>query len=150
MVRYTTGNILDAEAEAVVNTVNTVGVMGKGIALMFKQAYPENFRQYSDAVKRSEIEVGHVFPVKSENLMGPKWILNFPTKKHWRHPSKLAWIEAGLHDLTKTIADLGIRTIAVPPLGCGAGGLQWDTVRPMIEQILGEIPDLDVLVYQPI
>ena len=123
MVRYTTGNILDAETEAVVNTVNTVGVMGKGIALMFKQAYPENFRQYSDAVKRNEIEVGHVFPVKSENLLGPKWILNFPTKRHWRHPSKLAWIEAGL---------------------------QWDTVRPMIERILGAIPDLDVLVYQPI
>jgi O-acetyl-ADP-ribose deacetylase (regulator of RNase III) len=149
MVRFTKGNILDAETEAIVNTVNTVGVMGKGIALMFKQAYPDNFQQYSNAVKRNEIGIGRVLPVETGNLMGPKWILNFPTKKHWRQPSQLEWIESGLHDLTRTIERLGIRSVAVPPLGCGAGGLEWDSVRPMIERILGDAQDLDVIIYEP-
>ena len=149
MVRFTKGNILDAETEAIVNTVNTVGVMGKGIALMFKQAYPDNFQQYSIAVKRNEIGIGRVLPVETGNLMGPKWILNFPTKKHWRQPSQLEWIESGLHDLTRTIERLGIRSVAVPPLGCGAGGLEWDSVRPMIERILGDVQDLDVVIYEP-
>jgi O-acetyl-ADP-ribose deacetylase (regulator of RNase III) len=149
MVRFTKGNILDAETEAIVNTVNTVGVMGKGIALMFKQAYPDNFQQYSNAVKRNEIGIGRVLPVETGNLMGPKWILNFPTKKHWRQPSQLEWIESGLHDLIRTIERLGIRSVAVPPLGCGAGGLEWDSVRPMIERILGDVQDLDVVIYEP-
>ena len=88
--------------------------MGKGIALMFKQAYPDNFQQYSSAVKRNEISIGRVLPVETGNLVGPKWILNFPTKKHWRQPSKLEWIESGLHDLTRTIERLGIKSVAVP------------------------------------
>ena len=149
MIRYTTGNILESQSEAIVNTVNTVGVMGKGIALMFKQAYPNNFQQYVEAVKRNEIKIGRVFPVETENLVGPKWILNFPTKQHWRRPSRLEWIEAGLRNLSETIKRLGIQSVSVPPLGCGAGGLQWDTVQPLIEEILGAVPHLDILIYQP-
>src|SRR5882762_9383371 len=100
MITFTEGNLLRAETEALVNTVNTVGVMGKGIALMFKEAFPENFRAYSVACKKQEIEVGHIFATERKDLVGgPKWIINFPTKKHWRNPSKIDWIKDGLQDL---------------------------------------------------
>jgi O-acetyl-ADP-ribose deacetylase (regulator of RNase III) len=123
--------------------------MGKGIALMFKEAFPANFRAYSDAVKRHEVEVGRMFVTETHALDGPKWIVNFPTKKHWRHPSKLEWIQTGLEDLRHVIADKGIQSIALPPLGCGNGGLDWAEVRPIIEDALGRIPDLEVWVFEP-
>src|ERR1017187_1730170 len=134
MVTFNRGNLLDAPVEALVNTVNTVGVMGKGIALMFKEAFPENFRAYEDACNRGEIRIGHMFVTESSKLEGPKWIINFPSKKHWRHPSKLEWIAEGLKDLTRVISEKGIRSIALPPLGCGNGGLDWSDVRPEIER----------------
>ncbi len=149
MIRYTQGNLLDAEVDAVVNTVNTVGIMGKGIALMFKERYPDNFKAYETASKRGEIKVGHMFVVPTSELSGPQWIINFPTKKHWLHPSKLEWIAEGLKDLRKVMEERDIRSIAIPPLGSGNGGLDWSDVRPLIEAEFIELTDVDIIVYEP-
>jgi O-acetyl-ADP-ribose deacetylase (regulator of RNase III) len=150
MITFMEGNLLKAETEALVNTVNTVGVMGKGIALMFKEAFPENFRAYSVACKKQEIEVGHIFATERKDLVGgPKWIINFPTKKHWRNPSKMDWIKDGLQDLVRFIREHKIKSIALPPLGSGNGGLDWKEVRPIIEATLGSLQDVDVLVFEP-
>jgi O-acetyl-ADP-ribose deacetylase (regulator of RNase III) len=149
MIRFTQGNLLDADVEAVVNTVNTVGVMGKGIALMFKDKFPDNYKAYAAACKLGEVKVGHMFVTASPELSGPRWIINFPTKKHWRHPSKLEWIAEGLKDLRSVILEKRIRSIAIPPLGSGNGGLEWSEVRPQIEETLGDLPDVEVLVYEP-
>ncbi|MFZ5482987.1 MAG: type II toxin-antitoxin system antitoxin DNA ADP-ribosyl glycohydrolase DarG [Pseudomonadota bacterium] len=149
MIRYTQGNLLDADVEAVVNTVNTVGVMGKGIALMFKEAFPDNFKRYEAACKAEEITVGKVFVTERHELMGPKWIVNFPTKQHWRHPTKLGWVVDGLKDLHSFILDNGIQSIALPPLGCGNGGLDWNVVRPEIEAALSDLADVQIVVFEP-
>ena len=149
MIHFQKGNLLEAPADALVNTVNTVGVMGKGIALMFKEAFPENFRAYEEAWKRGELHVGQMFVTESSRLEGPKWIINFPTKKHWRQPAKLEWITEGLADLRRVIAEKRIRSIALPPLGCGNGGLDWADVRPVIERELSPLRDVDVLVFEP-
>src|SRR6202171_1440754 len=150
MITFTEGNLLDAKAEALVNTVNTVGVMGKGIALMFKEAFPENLRAYVDACKKKEIEVGRVFVTERHNWVGgPKWIVNFPTKQHWRNPSKIEWIKEGLQELTRFIKENKVQSIALPPLGSGNGGLNWKDVRPLIEAALGNLENVDVAVYEP-
>jgi O-acetyl-ADP-ribose deacetylase (regulator of RNase III) len=149
MLRFTQGNLLDADVDAVMNTVNTVGVMGKGIALMFKERFPENFTAYNAASKRREVQVGRMFVTASTDLAGPRWIINFPTKQHWRSPSRLEWIASGLQDLKSVIAERNIRSIAIPPLGSGNGGLDWATVRPMIEAALGGLDGVDVVVYEP-
>ena len=149
MIRYTTGNLLEADVEALVNTVNTVGVMGKGIALMIKEAFPANFKAYAAASKVGEVEVGRMFITERGELIGPKWIINFPTKKHWRHPSKIEWIEEGLEDLKRLVGELNIRSLALPPLGAGNGGLDWPLVRASIERKLGELADVDVVVFEP-
>lgn len=149
MMRFTQGNLLDADAQALVNTVNTVGVMGKGIALMFKEAFPDNFKAYAEACKRKEVQVGHMFVTERRDLMGPRWIINFPTKKHWRHPSKLEWIIDGLEDLKRVIAKHNIRSIALPPLGSGNGGLEWGQVREKIREALAPLHDVDVVVFEP-
>jgi O-acetyl-ADP-ribose deacetylase (regulator of RNase III) len=149
MIRFTQGNLFDADVEAIVNTVNTVGVMGKGIALMFKERFPENFSAYEAASKRGDVRVGRMFVTASPELSGPRWIINFPTKKHWRNPSKLEWIADGLKDLRKVIAERGIRSIAIPPLGSGNGGLDWATVRPHIEAALSDMADVNIVVYEP-
>lgn len=149
MISYAKGNLLDADVEAVVNTVNTVGVMGKGIALMFKEAFPANFKEYKAACKRGEIEVGRMFVTKTGKLIGPKWIINFPTKKHWRQRTKIEWITEGLEDLKKVIEENNMRSVAVPPLGCGNGGLDWHDVRPVISESLRSISGVEVIVYEP-
>lgn len=149
MLRFTTGNLLDADVDALVNAVNTVGVMGKGIALMFKVRFPANFKAYEAACKRKAVEVGRMFVTEPAGVGEPRWIVNFPTKQHWRSPSKIEWVEAGLRDLRRVIAENGIRSIAVPALGSGNGGLDWPQVRPMVEAALGDLPDVDVLVYEP-
>ena len=148
-MRFTQGNLLEADVEAIVNTVNTVGVMGKGIALMFKDKFPDNYRAYADACARGEVQVGRMFVTASPELSGPRWIINFPTKKHWRQPSKLEWIDEGLKDLRAMIREKGIRSIAIPPLGSGNGGLEWLDVRPRIEAALGDVADVEVVVYEP-
>ena len=116
MIRFTQGNLLDAPVEALVNTVNEVGVMGKGIALMFREAFPESARVYQQACKRAEVKVGRVLATRDAALFGPRWILHFQTKKHWRDPSRLEWIRDGLEDLARVIHENGIHSIAVPPI----------------------------------
>lgn len=149
-MRFTTGNLLESRADAVVNTVNTVGIMGKGIALMFKEAFPANFREYEAACRRGDVRTGKMFVTERPALMGPpRWIINFPTKQHWRGRTRLEWIEAGLEDLRNVVIEKNIVSIALPPLGCGNGGLEWGVVRPLIERSLADLPDVEVIVYEP-
>ena len=149
MIEEARGNLLEANVEALVNTVNTVGVMGKGIALQFKRAFPENFRAYENACKRNEVELGQMFVYATGAIDNPKYIVNFPTKKHWKSRSKLTDIETGLASLRTTIETYAIRSIAVPPLGCGNGGLDWLDVYPVIRTTLGDLSDIKILVYPP-
>lgn len=149
MIQYVQGNLLRSDAEALVNTVNEVGVMGKGIALMFREAYPESARMYQEAAKAKEVRVGRMQVTRNPELVGPRWIINFPTKKHWRQPSRLEWIRDGLRDLVRVIGELGITSIALPPLGCGNGGLEWSQVRPEIERALGDLPGVSITVFEP-
>ncbi len=149
MIRHTTGNLLSADAEALVNTVNTVGVMGKGIALMFKERFPEAFRVYKDACDRQEVQTGRMFVTPTGELQGPRWVIHFATKRHWRAPSRLKWIDEGLADLRRVLIDRGITSIAIPPLGAGNGRLDWSDVRPLIERHLGDLDGVDVLVFEP-
>jgi O-acetyl-ADP-ribose deacetylase (regulator of RNase III) len=149
MIRYTTGNLLEAKAEALVNTVNTVGIMGKGIALMFREAFDANYRAYAAACKRGEVQVGRMFVTERSAVLGPRWIINFPTKQDWRSKTKLQWVVDGLVDLRRVIVEKSIRSIAVPPLGCGNGGLDWADVQPAIEQALGDLEGVDVQVFEP-
>lgn len=148
MTRFVQGNLLAAETEAVVNTVNTVGVMGKGIALQFKEQFPENFKAYEAACKAGEVRVGSMFVTRTATLANPRWIVNFPTKQHWRHPTKIEWIVEGLQDLRRFVEEEGIGSISIPPLGCGNGGLRWSRVKQEIEVAFGE-SGVDVVVYEP-
>jgi O-acetyl-ADP-ribose deacetylase (regulator of RNase III) len=149
-IRYEHGDFLAAPVEAVVNTVNTRGVMGKGIALQVKQRWPEVDRAYRAASKHGDVTLGCMHVVERGGFgEGPRFVVNFPTKDHWRSRSKLSDIEAGLVDLRATIEKLGIRSIAIPPLGCGNGGLEWADVRPLIETALDDLDEVDVLVYPP-
>ena len=150
MIRYTTGNLLDAPVEALVNTVNTVGVMGKGIALMFKERFPKNMAAYSQACKASQVATGRMFVTETGELMGARWIINFPTKQHWRDKSKIEWIEEGLKDLRKVIINYEIKSIAIPALGAGLGGLDWEEVKSAIEDALIDLEGVNILVYEPL
>jgi len=149
MIRFSSGNILEAEVEALVNTVNCVGIMGRGIALQFKQSFPENFRAYESACQRKAVEPGRMFVFDTGELTLPRYIINFPTKRHWRGKSRMEDIDSGLIALVGEIRTRGIRTIAVPPLGSGLGGLDWSDVRPRIEAALRDLPGVDVFVYEP-
>jgi O-acetyl-ADP-ribose deacetylase (regulator of RNase III) len=149
MLSERSGSLLNAAADALVNTVNTVGVMGKGLALQFKQAYPDNFRAYQAACRNGDVRLGRMFVYETRTSSRPRYVINFPTKGHWRANSKLADIKAGLADLRQVIADRGIQSIAVPPLGCGNGGLDWHDVWPLIVEALGDLPNVDVQVYPP-
>ncbi|OXR39667.1 hypothetical protein B7C42_08263 [Nocardia cerradoensis] len=150
MIREEHGNLLRSDAEALVNTVNTVGVMGKGIALQFKRAYPEMFRAYERATAGGDVRIGEMFVWETGALSGPKFIINFPTKRHWRSPSRIEDIESGLRGLVDVIAQRKILSIAIPPLGCGNGGLAWDEVAPRIWESLTPIADsVDVRIYPP-
>lgn len=149
MISFRQGNLIDTPVDALVNTVNTVGVMGKGIALMFKEAFPSNFRAYEQASERREIKIGQMFVTENVALEGPRWIINFPTKKHWRQPSKLQWIIDGLKDLRRVIEEKNIRSVALPPLGCGNGGLDWSDVRPEIERALVPLESVEIVVFEP-
>ncbi len=149
MIHYTQGNLLEAQVDALVNTVNEVGVMGKGIALMFREAFPESAREYQEAATAGRIRVGQVHVTRNRELVGPRWIIDFPTKKHWRNPSRMEWIRDGLRDLVRVIGEHQITSIALPPLGCGNGGLEWAQVRREIELALGDLPGVSVTVYEP-
>ena len=143
------GNLIESDVEALVNTVNTVGVMGKGVALQFKKAYPENFRKYEQAVKNKEVQIGKVFVTETGKFTNPKYIINFPTKKHWRYPSKIEWVKEGLKDLRDFILQNKIKSIAIPPLGCGNGRLRWNEVKPLIIDSLNDISNLEIFLFEP-
>jgi O-acetyl-ADP-ribose deacetylase (regulator of RNase III) len=149
MITEAHGNLLEADVDALVNTVNTAGIMGKGIALQFRRAYPEMFKTYSRAAKRGEVTLGSMHVWATDLMTGPRFIINFPTKGHWRSSSKIGDIDRGLDDLVRVIQDHGIRSIAIPPLGCGNGGLAWSEVEPLIRRKLEAVPDVDVLLYPP-
>lgn len=149
MIQYTKGNLLEADVEVLVNTVNTVGVMGKGIALQFKQAFPENFKAYQKAHRKEELKPGKILVVPTGRFINPKYIFNFPTKRHWRGKARIEDIETGLEDLIRQVRELNIKSIAIPPLGCGFGGLNWSEVRPKIEDAVKQLPNVDVLIYEP-
>lgn len=149
MIEYKTGSILTEDAEALVNTVNCVGVMGRGIALQFKNAFPANYKAYEAACKRGEVVPGRMYVYETGEMINPRYIINFPTKRHWKGKSRLEDIEAGLNALKQEIRDRGIRSIAIPPLGCGLGGLDWRVIKPRIESALSELLELKAIVYEP-
>jgi O-acetyl-ADP-ribose deacetylase (regulator of RNase III) len=150
MITYKQGNLLEAEAEALVNTVNCVGVMGKGIALQFKQAFPDCFKAYKQACDRAEVQPGRMQVHDRNSYLNPRYIINFPTKRHWKGKSRMEDVESGLAALRDTIVSMGVQSIAVPPLGCGNGGLDWSEVRVRIESVLGDIPGVEVQVFEPV
>ncbi|NGO90305.1 MULTISPECIES: type II toxin-antitoxin system antitoxin DNA ADP-ribosyl glycohydrolase DarG [unclassified Halomonas] len=149
MIETTQGNLLEADAEALVNTVNCVGVMGKGIALQFKQAFPENFSLYARVCKEGGMLPGKMLVFETGDMVNPKYIINFPTKRHWKGKSKMEDIDAGLVDLVAQIKHYRIRSIAIPPLGAGLGGLNWADIKPRIEQAFADLPDVRVLMFEP-
>lgn len=148
MIFHAEGDLLATDADALVNTVNTVGVMGRGIALQFKLAFPENYAAYEAACKREEVQLGKMF-VFHRSANNPRIIINFPTKQHWKGKSKIEDIKSGLKALIEVVKKERIHSIAVPPLGCGNGGLDWDDVRPLIEQAFAELPDVKVQLFHP-
>jgi O-acetyl-ADP-ribose deacetylase (regulator of RNase III) len=149
MIEYKTGDIISENAEALVNTVNCVGIMGRGIALQFKNAFPDNFKAYQAACHHGDLQPGRLFIYRTNRLSNPKYIINFPTKRHWRGKSRLSDIESGLTVLAVQIRALGIRSVAVPPLGSGLGGLNWSDVRPRIEAALRDLTDVHIIIFEP-
>jgi O-acetyl-ADP-ribose deacetylase (regulator of RNase III) len=149
MIELVKGNLLEADAEALVNTVNTVGVMGKGIALQFRQAFPENYRFYRKACEQGEVVPGRMLIFETRKLTNPRFIINFPTKRHWRGKTRIKDIEDGLYDLIAEVSSRQIHSIAMPPLGCGNGGLKWEQVKPLIERAFATLPDVRVMLYAP-
>lgn len=148
MLRYKTGDIFKQDAEALVNTVNCVGFMGRGVALQFKKAFPENFKAYAALCKRGEMRPGHVF-VFATGMLAPKYIINFPTKRHWRGKSRMEDIEAGLVSLVQELRVRGISSVAIPALGSGLGGLPWGEVRTRLEKALMQAGDVKAFVFEP-
>lgn len=149
MIEFTTGDILQADAEALVNTVNCVGVMGRGIALQFKNRFPENFKAYAAACANDAVQPGRMFVYETRNLTNPRFVINFPTKRHWKGKSRIEDIESGLKALVDEIRERDIRSIAIPPLGAGLGGLDWADVRPLIIAAMEPLRDVRVMVFEP-
>jgi O-acetyl-ADP-ribose deacetylase (regulator of RNase III) len=149
MIELCSGNLLAADAEALVNTVNTQGIMGKGIALQFKKAFPDMFKTYEVACKQGLIRTGQVQVVALNSLFNPRFIINFPTKQDWRNPSRMEYIESGLKDLLRALKEHKIRSIAIPALGCGNGGLNWKEVQSRIEDAFCALPEVHVFLFPP-
>ncbi len=149
MIEYKTGDILTEDVEALVNTVNCVGFMGRGVALQFKRAWPENFKEYAAACRRQEVQPGRMFVFDTRRLTPPRYIINFPTKRHWRGKSRMEDIESGLDALVEVVRERDIRSLALPPLGSGLGGLDWREVRPRIERALDALPGVRAIVFEP-
>lgn len=149
MITYSTGNLLNADTDALVNAVNTVGVMGKGIALQFRRAFPANYAAYRAACAAGQVRIGTMFVYDTEQPGPQRYLINFPTKRHWRSQSRLPDVEAGLRDLARAVRERGITSIAIPALGCGNGGLDWEEVRASIANAFATLPDVRVLLYRP-
>jgi O-acetyl-ADP-ribose deacetylase (regulator of RNase III) len=143
------GDILQADTEALVNTVNCIGIMGRGIALQFRKAFPENYEVYRAACEREEVQPGRMLVFDRQRLINPRYIINFPTKRHWKGKSRIEDIQAGLTALVQEVQARNIRSVAVPPLGCGLGGLDWEEVRPIIEEAFRALPDVRIFLYEP-
>ncbi len=149
MISFKVGDILKSQTDAIVNTVNTKGVMGKGIALAFKKAYPKNFKIYEKACKEGEVEIGKMLITETGELF-PKYIINFPSKKHWRNPSKYEFIEKGLEDLIRVINEYNVQSISIPPLGSGNGRLDWMKVKDILTTYLKDIAnDIEIVIFEP-
>ncbi|WP_434743019.1 macro domain-containing protein [Micromonospora sp. SH-82] len=149
MIVISNGDLLTADAEALVNAVNTVGVMGKGIALQFKDAHPANYESYRTACAAKRVRLGEMHVFDSATPGPRRYVINFPTKGHWRANSQATDIQAGLTDLVRVVRERRIASVAVPALGCGNGLLEWDRVRPMIEHAFADLPDIRVLLFPP-
>ena len=149
MIEYKTGDILREDAEALVNAVNCVGVMGRGIALQFKRAFPENFKAYATRCRRGEMQPGRVFVFETGRARPPRYIVNFPTKRHWRESSRIEDIESGLASLVAEIRARSIRSVAVPALGSGLGGLHWPAVRRRMQAVLEKLPEVKIVIFEP-
>ena len=148
-VQLVSGNLFHAEVDAVINTVNTMGVMGKGIALQFKQAFPENFAAYQAACRQGKVQTGEMFVFETGAITLPRYVINFPTKRNWRSPSRIEDVERGLVHLITVVQELEIASVAIPPLGCGNGGLDWNVVRPLIEATFTSVPNVHVQLFTP-
>src|ERR1700722_11696579 len=149
MIKLEKGDILKSDTEALVNTVNCVGVMGRGIALQFRKAFPDNFKAYEAACERQEVMPGKMFIFDTGSFCNPRFIINFPPTPHWKGKSRIEDIQSGLAALVQEIKNRNIRSIAVPPLGCGLGGLRWNEVRPLIEAAFAKLPDIQIALYEP-
>lgn len=149
-IEVASDDIFESGCEAFVNTVNTVGTMGKGLAEAFKVRYPANFEAYRIACENGAVTTGRMFVTEHFDMFGPRWLINFPTKQHWSYPSRMEWIESGLVDLAATMERLHISSIAIPALGCSNGGLRWADVRPRIEEVIGPLPGCHAKLYPPL
>jgi len=149
IITYQSGDLLKSDVQAIVNTVNCVGVMGRGIALQFKRQFPDNFKLYEKACKNNEVTPGKMLVFSTGHLFNPQYIINFPTKRHWRGKSQFQDVELGLEDLVYVVKKNNIRSIAIPPLGCGLGGLDWNVVKPLIEQKLAVLVGVEIIVFEP-
>ena len=148
-MNYKKGNILESNTEVIINPVNTVGVMGKGLALQFKQKFPANYKIYKEACKNKTIDIGKSLLVDESNLERKKFIINFPTKKHWNNPSKIEYIEEGLKDLVRIIENNNFESMAIPALGCGLGGLEWENVKLLFEKYLRNLEGIEIVIFEP-
>jgi O-acetyl-ADP-ribose deacetylase (regulator of RNase III) len=151
-IEYKIGDMFEEPTEAIVNTVNCVGVMGKGVALEFKRRWPENFRAYKRLCDAGQLAPGKMFVFENKDILGQtfhRFLINFPTKQHWRAQSKTEYIESGLDSFVCQVRNLGIKSVALPPLGCGNGGLDWSEVRPLIERKLSPLADVRFVVFTP-
>ena len=149
MIEMSDGDLLNSEAGAIVNAVNCVSVMARGLALQFRSAFPENYKAYKKACRRGEVQIGKMFIYPLGELSSPQYIINFPTKDHWRDPSKVEYIQSGLSALIADVQRLKLTSIAIPALGCGLGGLEWSEVRPLIEEAFEALPDMQVTLFPP-
>lgn len=142
-------DILLDNSEALVNPINCVGIMGKGLAFQFKKKYPENFKSYYAACRKGIVKPGHMFVFATNTDANPHYIINFPTKRHWKDNSKIEDIESGLKALCKIIQINSIHSIAIPALGCGLGSLNWKDVKPLIKRILIIRENVSIIIFEP-
>ena len=150
MLKFEKGDIFTQNNEAIVNPVNCVGAMGKGLALQFKEKFPDNFREYARACREGRVQPGRMLVYKTWSGERPRYVINFPTKRHWRDRSKLEDIQAGLEELARELHDRRIRSVAIPALGAGLGGLPWPRVRKIITQTLQDLEHVEITVLEPI
>ena len=150
MIHFVKGNLFDTQCEAIVNTVNCVGVMGKGVALQCKNEYPENYRSYRERCRKGELQPGTLLVLRDTSLRTghQKTIVNFPTKTDWRLPSRYEYVDKGLSALRTFLQTGKVKSIAIPPLGCGCGGLKWEIVKVEIKNFLADLP-VDIFIYEP-